>query len=195
MKARKPQSYILEMGLDANIIPASDGTYALVRSLARYEATKRAWVPAWDTEFQPRDRIVFRVFDYTEGVTVDTPFRLKIFDLHFLDPRIPNRLRSPFSVTDPVHDNPITIGPQSLFRDFHGLKSVATPSQNGWVLLSDRRQNIPPYVENELVFTFSKDPGRFLFHLEVKVTLDVGEDNYELRTYDHDPEIFVGEGG
>jgi hypothetical protein len=195
MKVPKPQSYLLEMGLDAGIIPASDGTYALVRSLARFDAAKRAWVPAWDTEFQPGDRIVFRIFDYTAGVTVDSLFQLKIFDLHFLDPRIPNRLRSPFSATDPVFDNPITIGPTSLFQNIEGLKSVATSSQNGWVCLSDRRQNIPPYFKNELVFTFSPDVGRFLFHLEVKVTYDVGEGNFELRTYDHDPEIFVGEGG
>jgi hypothetical protein len=197
MKPRKPQSYVLEMGLDADIGPGPDGTYSLVRALARYDSSQRpgTWVPAWDTEFQPGDRIAFRVFDYTAGAVVKGAFNLKIFDLHFLDPTSPTLLKSPFSPTDPIVDNPISIGPGRLFQHPPGVKSVATGSRNGWVLSTDTDLENPPFFRGELSFTFSKDAGRFLFRLIVKVTYDMGQGVFELRTYDHDPEIFVGESG
>ncbi|HEX3527020.1 MAG TPA: hypothetical protein VH988_08135 [Thermoanaerobaculia bacterium] len=197
MKSRKPQSYVLEMGLDANIGPGLDGTYSLVRSLARYDASRRpgVWAPAWDTEFQPGDRIAFRIFDYSRGATDKTAFQLKIFDLHFLDPADPTLLKSPFSSTNPILDNPISIGPGRLFQDLPGIKSVATSARKGWVLASDTGLETAPYYPGELFFPISKDAGRFLFRLVVKVTYDTGQGAFELRTYDHDPEIFVGETG
>src|SRR5262245_7020814 len=59
MKPRKPQDYVLEVGLDAEVGPDTDGYYPLVRSISRWDRSRRpaVWVPAWSTEFQPEDRI------------------------------------------------------------------------------------------------------------------------------------------
>lgn len=196
MKPRKPQDYVLEAGLDAEVGPDTDGYYPLVRCISRWDRSRRpaAWVPAWSTEFQPEDRIAFRVFDYTAGVK-ETGFDLKGFEIHFLDPRNQNLLKSPFSSTDPTRDNPITFGPKRRFVRLQDVQSPASGVQGGWVCSDGRGRENPPFAQGEISFTFSGDQiGRFLFRLVVKVIYEVEPGAYEWRIYNHDPEIFIGEG-
>jgi hypothetical protein len=191
---RKPRYYILELGLDAQVPPTADGTYPLIRSLARWDPATRAWVPAWGTEFQPGDWIVFRIFDYTPGATELTLLDPKLFEIHFLDPRQARQLRSPFSPTNPTENNPIIVDAKSL-RRLDGVRSASTGAPIGWICSGGGDRKGAPFFPGELAHRFSTEElGRFLFHVLIEVTVTMGRSAVELRTYDHDPEIFVGEG-
>lgn len=199
MKPRKPSTepryYILELGLDAQVGAAPDGTYPLVRSFTRWDPSTRpgAWVPAWSTQFQPGDWIVFRIFDYTPGATELSFFTPKVFEVHFLDPRQASHLKSPFSPTQPTENNPIIVDEKSLRRV--DVRSAATGAPIGWISSDGARKGASPYLPGERAYRFSTDQlGRFLFRVLIEVTFTQGRDTVELRTYDHDPEIFVGEG-
>jgi len=192
---RKPQYYVMELGLDADVGPDTDGTYPLVRCLARWDRSTRSgtWVPAWTTEFQPGDWIVFRIFDYTAGAK-KTTFDPKIFEIHFIDRHQFHQLRSPFSSTDPTANNPIVIDSKS-FSGPDGARSAATGSRLGWICSDGGDQKISPFFPGELAYRFSKDKlQRFLFRILIEVVCATDQGTYELRIYDHDPEIFVGEG-
>jgi hypothetical protein len=193
--SKKPQYYVLELGLDAQIGPAPDGTYPLVRAFARWDPSTSpgTWVPAWSTQFQPGDWIVFRIFDFTPGVRTVSLLDPRIFEVHFLDPREASLLKSPFSTTSPTESNPIIVEAKGL-RRVEGLRSAATGSPIGWICSDDTDLEEPPYLPGERAFRFSADQlGRFLFRVLIEVTFMQGR-AFQLRTYDHDPEIFVGEG-
>ena len=173
--------YILELGLDEDVAPTTDGTYPLMQSVARKETDK--WVPAWYTGFAPKDKVAFRFADYTNP-SDDTPLVPVMVLISFRKPEDPTQLSNPFK----EKINPISIL-SSGFSLKSGQGSIVLPPAVGskatyWYFVNSKGE--------EAYFTFAsaKTLKRFLLRMEIAVL-----HNDELRFYGHDPEIFVGEGG
>lgn len=176
--------YILELGLDGNVAPINDGTYPLMQSVARRDEAAGKWVPAWYTSFEPKDRVAFRFADYTRH-SDDVAFVPVSVMISFRKPEDPVELRSPF--VEKI--NPITT--LSSGFDLRSAKgSIILPSAAGakltyWYLFDPER-------EGEAWFQIKKAKTLLRFLLRLELTVIYGT---QLRTYGHDPEIFVGEGG
>jgi len=175
--AYSPKTYVMELGLDADAAPRTDGTYPLLESLARKDSKSSAgWVPAWETEFRSGDIIAFRVFDYTLDAT-KSRFALKNLSLFFLDPAHPAALSSC------LHENPICVSEHSFLPT--PPKSLVVPDAPGWGLADT--------TGAEAFFTFDT-PERSILRVGIITTYQVEPGRHELRQFGHDPEIFVGEG-
>ncbi|MES1240865.1 MAG: hypothetical protein ABUT39_04540 [Acidobacteriota bacterium] len=174
--------YVLELGLDENVAPTSDGSYPLMQSVARREGPE-TWVPAWYTGFKPGDRVSFRFADYTSA-SDDTPLVPVMVLISFRKPENPTQLSNPFK----EKINPISIL-SSGFSLKSGKGSIILPAPLGsrvsyWYFVDSKGE------EARFTFASAKLLKRFLLRLEIAVL-----HNDELRFYGHDPEIFVGEGG
>jgi hypothetical protein len=177
--------FILELGLDGNVAPTTDGSYPLMQSVARKDTTTGKWVPAWYTSFEPGDRVAFRFADYTKA-SDDSTFEPAMILISFRNPENPAVLSSPF--TDKKL-NPISIL-SSGFSLGSGKGSIVLPPSIGskasyWYFI-DPKKNEEAYLQ----FASAKSLSRFLLRMEIVVRYQD-----ELRFYGHDPEIFVGEGG
>ncbi len=176
--------YILELGLDGDVAPTSDGTYPLMQSVARKDKDTGKWVPAWYTSFEPKDRVAFRFADYTKE-SADVPFVPVSVMISFRKPDDPVELRTPF--VEKI--NPITT--LSSGFDLRSAKgSIVLPGALGskatyWYLFDPERNG-------EAHFQIKKAKTLLRFLLRLELTVVYGK---QLRTYGHDPEIFVGEGG
>lgn len=173
--------YVVELGLDGNVAPKTDGSYPLMQSVARKDAGK--WVPAWYTAFEPGDRVAFRFADYSKA-SDDLDFIPAMLLISFRKPEDPAQLSYPFK----KKINPISIS--SEFSLGSGQGSIVLPPALGgkadyWYLIDQQ-------TEEEAFFQFAKAKSLLRFLLRFEIAVRYGD---ELRLYGHDPEIFVGEGG
>lgn len=173
--------YVIEIGLDSNVTPRSDGTYPYLMCLVKVDNFEKFDhpKPAWFTQLNPDDQFVFRVFNY--GVT-----GVGLTDIFF------NSLTARFLATDSPK-NAASITDEDMIctgKAYYPESEQATPScaregAYGWRLLGENGQ--------EKSYTFTKR-GKARLYVSVAATFPNSEVT-ELRWYTHDPEIFVGEGG
>jgi hypothetical protein len=181
MEERSMADYVVELGLDGNVAPKTDGSYPLMQSVARKESA--GWSPAWYTAFEPGDRVAFRFADYTNAGK-DVHFVPAMILISFRKPDDPTQLSYPFK----EKVNPISIS--SEFALGSGQGSIVLPASLG--AKADYWYLIDQGSGDEAFFQFAKAKSLLRFLLRFEIAVRYGD---QLRLYGHDPEIFVGEGG
>ena len=172
-----PVSYVIDVGVNANLGIESGTTYPLQHSLVRVtDPATSEGQPAWYNRFMTTDTIAFRIWSITAieiGVGLADPpgvLEIRNFEAAFLDPGDPERkISSPFSkrVRNPINRSS---GINKVLPV--SVRSSAFPaSEGGWVLGS---RHDPLGQRFELT-----NPGTYLLRMTVAVVLTPRT----LRTY------------